>query len=53
MLAGHLTSQIRYHCTKEGVRSTGGVVRTRTNALDFALLVQGLVELLKAYDRAL
>ncbi len=30
------------------------VLRTRTsNALDFALLVQGLVALLKAYDRAL
>ena len=30
------------------------VLRTRTsNALDFALLVQGLVGLLKAYDRAL
>jgi hypothetical protein len=56
MLGGHLTSQIRYHCTKEGVpvNEPGVVLRTRTsNALDFALLVQGLVELLKAYDRAL
>ncbi|MEO8098648.1 MAG: hypothetical protein ABI811_13175 [Acidobacteriota bacterium] len=56
MLGGHLTSQIRYHCTKEGVsiNEPGVRLRTRTsNALDFALLVQGLVDLLKAYDRAL
>jgi len=55
MLGGHLTSQIRRHCTKDGVSLDDGsvVVRTRTsNALDFALLVQGLVGLLKAYDRA-
>ena len=56
MVGGHLTSQIRYYCTKDGVsiNEHSVVVRTRTsNALDFALLVQGLVELLKAYDRAL
>ena len=59
MLGGHLTSQIRYYCTKEGVpgvpmNEPSVVLRTRTsNALDFALLVQGLVVLLKAYDRAL
>ncbi len=56
MLGGHLTSQIRYHCTKEGVsvNEHSVVLRTRTsNALDFALLVQGLVVLLKAYDGAL
>jgi hypothetical protein len=56
MLGGHLTSQIRHYCTKDGVsiNDHSVVVRTRTsNALDFALLVQGLVELLKAYDRAL
>jgi hypothetical protein len=55
MLGGHLTSQIRYYCTKDGVSidEPSVVLRTRTsNALDFALLVQGLVELLKAYDRA-
>jgi hypothetical protein len=58
MLGGHLTSQIRYYCTKDGVpglsiREHSVVLRTRTsNALDFALLVQGLVGLLKAYDRA-
>ncbi len=56
MLGGHLTSQIRYYCTKDGlsIDDLSVVVRTRTsNALDFALLVEGLVELLKAYDRAL
>jgi hypothetical protein len=56
MLGGHLTSQIRYYCTKDGVpiNDHSVVIRTRTsNALDFALLVQGLVTLLKAYDRAL
>jgi len=56
MLGGHLTSQIRHYCTKDGVsiNEHSVILRTRTsNALDFALLVQGLVELLKAYDRAL
>ena len=56
MLGGHLTSQIRYYCTKDGVsiNEHSVVRRTRTsNALDFAFLVQGLVELLKAYDCAL
>jgi hypothetical protein len=55
MIGGHLTSQIRYYSTKEGVsiNEASVVLRTRTsNALDFALLVQGLVELLKAYDCA-
>lgn len=56
IIGGHLTSQVRYYCTKDGVpideRSV--VLRTRaSNALDFALLVHGLVALLKAYDRAL
>ena len=56
MLGGHLTSQIRYYCTKEGapglpINEHSVVLRTRTsNALDFALLVRGLVGLLKAYD---
>lgn len=56
MLGGHLTSQIRHYCTKDGVsiNEHSVVLRTRTsNALDFALLVQGLVALLKAYDCAL
>jgi hypothetical protein len=56
MLGGHLTSQIRYYCTKDGlsIDAHSVVLRTRTsNALDFALLVQGLVPLLKAYECAL
>ncbi len=56
LLGGHLTSQIRYYSTKDGVPIDDHsiVLRTRTsNALDFALLVQALVGLLKAYDRAL
>jgi hypothetical protein len=55
MLGGHLTSQIRYYSTKDGVSidDPSVVVRTRSsNALDFALLIWGLVELLKAYDCA-
>jgi hypothetical protein len=55
MLGGHLTSQIRYYCAKDSlsINDQSVVVRTRTsNALDFALLIQGLVALLKAYDRA-
>jgi len=56
MIGGHLTSQIRHYCTRDGVsiNEHSVVIRTRTsNALDLALLVQGLVGLLKAYDRAL
>ncbi|HLI85817.1 MAG TPA: hypothetical protein VKV17_18020 [Bryobacteraceae bacterium] len=56
MLGGHLTSQIRRYCTRDGlaVEDPSVAVRTRTsNALDLALLVQGLVELLRAYDRTL
>jgi hypothetical protein len=56
MLGGHLTSQIRYYCTKDSlsINEVSVVGRTRTsNALDFALLIHGLVELLKAYERAL
>jgi hypothetical protein len=56
MLGGHLTSQIRYYCTKDdlSLNDHSVILRTRTsNALDLALLVQGLVGLLKAYDRAL
>jgi hypothetical protein len=56
MLGGHLTSQIRYYCTKDGVpiNDPSVVLRTRaSNALDFALLIQGLVTLIKAYDCAL
>jgi hypothetical protein len=55
MLGGHLTSQIRYYSTKHGVsiNEPSVVLRTRaSNALDFALLVYGLVDLLQAYECA-
>lgn len=55
MLGGHLCSQIRHYCTRDGlaIEDRSVVLRTRTsNALDLALLVQGLVALLGAYERA-
>jgi hypothetical protein len=55
MAGGHLRSQIRYHSTKAGAApdDDGLIASTRTsNALDFALLVQELVPLLDAYERA-
>jgi hypothetical protein len=55
LAAGHLRSQIRYHALKKAVPldDPGLVLTTRTsNALDFALLVQDLVPLLEAYERA-
>jgi len=55
MIGGHLRSQIRHYCLKDGVSLNENSVirRTRTsNALDFALLVQGLVPLLEAYEHA-
>src|SRR5205814_9477452 len=55
MAGGHLRSQIRYHATKQGASldETSVVLSTRdTNALDFALLIQELVPLLEAYERA-
>lgn len=55
MAAGHLRSQIRYYALNRGVAfdEKGLVATTRTsNALDFALLIQELVPLLDAYERA-
>jgi hypothetical protein len=55
MIAGHLRSQIRHYCIKDGVSldESSVVRRTRSsNALDFALLIQGLVPLLEAYEHA-
>lgn len=55
MAAGHLRSQIRYHATKKAASldETGVVLSTRdSNALDFALLIQDLVPVLEAYERA-
>jgi hypothetical protein len=56
MIGGHLRSQIRHYCIKDGVSldEKSVVRRTRTsNALDFALLVQCLSPLLEAYEHAL
>jgi hypothetical protein len=55
MAAGHLRSQIRYFSTKKAVPfdEKSLVLGTRdSNALDFALLIQELVPLLEAYERA-
>jgi hypothetical protein len=55
MAAGHLRSQIRYHCVSKAVSldDKSLILRTRdSNALDFALLIQELVPLLEAYERA-
>jgi hypothetical protein len=55
MAAGHLRSQIRYHSTKKAASldEASVVLSTRdSNALDFALLIQGLVPLLEAYENA-
>jgi len=55
MIGGHLRSQIRHYCMKDGLSLDDDSVIRRTrssNALDFALLIQGLVPLLDAYERA-
>lgn len=55
MIGGHLRSQMRHYCLKDGVPldDVSVVRRTRTsNALDFGLLIQHLVPLLEAYDDA-
>ena len=55
MAAGHLRSQIRYHATKASgpLDDAALLLHTRSsNALDFALLIQELVPLLDAYERA-
>jgi hypothetical protein len=55
MTAGHLRSQIRYYSMKKAVPldEKSLVLNTRSsNALDFALLMQELVPLLKGYENA-
>ena len=55
MAAGHLRSQIRYYCLKQGLPlDEPSLIQTTrtTNALDFALLIQDLVPLLEAYEHA-
>ncbi len=52
---GHLRSQLRHFCMKQGASldETSLVLSSRnSNALDFAMLIQGLVPLLGAYERA-
>ena len=55
MTAGHLRSQIHYYAREKGVPldDKSLTLSTRSsNALDFALLIQELVPLLAAYERA-
>ncbi len=55
LAAGHLRSQLRYYSLKKAVPldDEGLAVSARTsNALDYALLIQELVPLLEAYERA-
>lgn len=53
---GHLCSQTRHYCIRDGVAIDDHklVLRSRTsNALDYCILIQGLVPLLETYERAL
>jgi hypothetical protein len=55
MAGGHLRSQLLHCCTEKGVSidEKDLVLSTRnSNALDFALLIQGLATLLEAYEEA-
>jgi hypothetical protein len=55
MAGGHLRSQLRHHLMNkhESLEHKDLVLSSRnSNALDFAVLIQGLVPLLKAYQRA-
>jgi hypothetical protein len=56
MAGGHLRSQLRHVSMKKGVSldENSLVLSTRkSNALDLALLIQGLVPLLEAYEQAM
>jgi hypothetical protein len=55
MAGGHLRSQLRHHSMTKGVPFDDASVveeARRSNALDFALLVEDLVPLLEAYEDA-
>jgi hypothetical protein len=55
MAGGHLRSQLRHVSTQKGVsldENSLVLSSRRSNALDFALLIQGLVPLLAAYEDA-
>lgn len=56
MAGGHLRSQLRHYTLKKGVsleESSLTLSSRNSNALDFAVLIQSLVELLGAYERAI
>jgi hypothetical protein len=56
MAGGHLRSQLRHVSMKKGVSldENSLLLSTRkSNALDLAMLIQGLVPLLEAYERAM
>lgn len=53
---GHLRSQLRHYCMNndESLDDTSVILKSRkSNALDFALLIEGLVSLLAAYEHAI
>jgi len=55
MAGGHLRSQLRHVSVQKGVsldENSLVLSMRKSNALDFALLIQGLVPLLEAYDQA-
>jgi hypothetical protein len=55
MAGGHLRSYLHYYITQKGVPLDDGrlvLITRKSNALDFSLLIHGLVPLLEAYERA-
>jgi hypothetical protein len=55
MAGGHLRSYLHYYTTQKGVplgENSLVLISRKSNALDFSLLIQGLVPLLDAYERA-
>jgi hypothetical protein len=55
MAGGHLRSYLHYYITQKGVALNEPslvLLARKSNALDFSLLIHGLVPLLEAYERA-
>lgn len=55
MAGGHLRSYLHYYITQKGVPVDDGrllQITRRANALDYSLLIRGLVPLLEAYEHA-
>lgn len=55
MAGGHLRSQLRHYCLKNGVgidEHNLVLITRNSNALDFAILIHGLVPLLRSYEQA-